>query len=261
MSILGSLIDLVAGAAQVVADAFSAFRPGRGERPRAATRPVLVLRLIVFAPASYVFTSLAWFLYAGLDLARAHVVTYGLFAAATLIAACLAAPVVHAAWSSHAAALLVCWHSPFTSQLSSVHTFVSSQFFGVCVHAPVPGVQESVVHASESSQFLGVPEHVPPEHWSPTVHSAPSSHDAALFVCWHTPFTQESEVHTFPSSQSAGEQAGGAPSLPSEPSAPSAPALRWSTRHTSRACPTKAQARTVDSGAPAASCRCCARTS
>lgn len=102
MSILGSLIDLVAGAAQVVADAFSAFRPGRGERPRAATRPVLVLRLIVFAPASYVFTSLAWFLYAGLDLARAHVVTYGLFAAATLIAACLALALayqaVRAAW-------------------------------------------------------------------------------------------------------------------------------------------------------------------
>jgi small-conductance mechanosensitive channel len=90
MSILGPLIDLVAGTAQVLADAFAAFRPGRGERPRAATRPVLVLRLIVFAPASYVFASLAWFLYAGLDLARAHFVTYGLFAAATLFAACLA---------------------------------------------------------------------------------------------------------------------------------------------------------------------------
>jgi hypothetical protein len=120
--------------------------------------------------------------------------------------------VVHALLSSHGAVLLEYTHPDSWSQLSSVHTFLSSQFSGgplthdppeqvsFAVHAlpsvqgavlllwahPVVGLQLSSVHTLLSSQLgAGPPAHDPPEQVSFVVHALPSSHATVLLVCTH----------------------------------------------------------------------------
>ena len=46
------------------------------------------------------------------------------------------------------------------------------------------GLQVSLVQGFESLQlaFTALPEHVPPEHVSPMVHDAPSSHESVLLA-------------------------------------------------------------------------------
>ena len=86
---------------------------------------------------------------------------------------------VHAFPSVHAAELLTYAHPVAGSQLSSVHTFPSSQLGA----AP--------------------PTQAPLEQVSPAVHASPSLHGAVLFT-WAQPVagSQLSSVHTLPSSQS-----------------------------------------------------------
>jgi hypothetical protein len=118
--------------------------------------------------------------------------------------------VVHALPSSHADVLST-WTQPVAGlQLSSVHTFPSSQFGGgpplqvpppqvsavvqaepsshaeallAKPQAPVCGSQLSSVHTLLSLQTVGVPGwHEPPPQTSPEVHALPSSHAAALLT-------------------------------------------------------------------------------
>jgi len=68
---------------------------------------------------------------------------------------------------------------------------------------PVAELQVSSVHTFPSSQLsAGPPAHTPPLHASFVVHTLPSSQGAVLFV-WTQPVAglQVSSVHTFPSSQ------------------------------------------------------------
>src|SRR5439155_1449397 len=134
--------------------------------------------------------------------------------------------------SEQGAALLV-WTQPVAElQVSSVHTFPSSQLSAgppahtpplhasFVVHAlpssqgavlfvwtqPVAGLQLSSVQALPSSQ-LGArpPTHTPPPHASLMVQAFPSSHGAVLFV-WTHPVVglQLSSVQGLPSLQFRG---------------------------------------------------------
>jgi hypothetical protein len=86
---------------------------------------------------------------------------------------------------------------------SFVHGSGSAQFFGVLTHTPPE--HESSVQEFSSSQFIGAPgEQLPPEHWSPTVQSSPSSHDALFGACTQAPAAHESSVQGLLSSQSIG---------------------------------------------------------
>src|SRR3990172_3473892 len=87
--------------------------------------------------------------------------------------------VVHAFPSAHVAELLTYAHPVVGSQLSSVHTFPSSQL------------------------GAGPPTQIPPSQASPVVQASPSMQGAVLFT-WTQPVagSQLSSVHTLPSSQS-----------------------------------------------------------
>jgi hypothetical protein len=137
---------------------------------------------------------------------------------------------VQALPSSQGAALFSLTHPVCASQESVVHPFPSSQSGGgppthrppahasdvvqalpslqgamlsSCEH-PRPGSHPSFVHTLPSSQSgAGPPTHSPPAHVSNVVHAFPSSHGTTLSRCAHPLIgSQESSVHTFPSSQS-----------------------------------------------------------
>src|SRR3990172_8632313 len=98
-------------------------------------------------------------------------------------------------------------HTPLMHVSLNVAGFPSSQalLLFVFVH-PLTGSQASSVHTLPSSQRVGAPDmHTPLLHTSPVVQASPSSQRLLLFVLVH-PLTgsQESSVHTFPSSQRFG---------------------------------------------------------
>ena len=69
------------------------------------------------------------------------------------------------------------WQSPSLQDSFTVHGLASSQLplFGVCSH-PVCELQVSSVQGLASSQLVGPPaKQIPFWHWSPVVHSLPSS--------------------------------------------------------------------------------------
>jgi hypothetical protein len=118
-----------------------------------------------------------------------------------------------------------CWHPVDVLQLSTVHSFPSSQFSGdPAVHVP-PTHESPTVHTLPSEQLVplgaGDPAlHIPPTHESPAVHTLPSEQLVPLGAggCWHPDVgLQESVVHAFPSSQSTGLPA---TQLPPEHSSP-----------------------------------------
>jgi hypothetical protein len=90
---------------------------------------------------------------------------------------------------------------------SSVHAFVSlhGPVLFVCTH-PLPGLQLSSVHTWPSSQSSGtLPAHVPPPHTSDVVHASPSSHACVLFVYTHPlPLLHVSSVHPLLSLHTSG---------------------------------------------------------
>src|SRR5439155_1345728 len=95
-------------------------------------------------------------------------------------------------------------HRPPLQTSPPVQLFPSEQGAALLVWAqPVAELQVSSVHTFPSSQLsAGPPAHTPPLHASFVVHTLPSSQGAVLFV-WTQPVAglQVSSVHTFPSSQ------------------------------------------------------------
>lgn len=87
------------------------------------------------------------------------------------------------------------------SQVSVVHTLLSSQTLGVFTHAPVARLQLSVVQALPSSQDFGVKVQLPVEGLQASIVQRLLS-SQVLAVPVQIPFWQESaEVQRFPSSQ------------------------------------------------------------
>src|SRR5438093_394905 len=95
-------------------------------------------------------------------------------------------------------------HRPPLQTSPPVQLFPSEQGAALLVWTqPVAELQVSSVHTFPSSQLsAGPPAHTPPLHASFVVHTLPSSQGAVLFV-WTQPVAglQVSSVHTFPSSQ------------------------------------------------------------
>jgi hypothetical protein len=91
--------------------------------------------------------------------------------------------------------------SPLVQALASSHGAV----LFTCVQ-PVAGLQASLVHTLPSSQLGGAPPtQTPPEQVSFVVQALPSSQAAVLLLCRQpTMKSQESSVHTLPSSQLGG---------------------------------------------------------
>jgi len=115
------------------------------------------------------------------------------------------APPVEQTWPSAAGVHL---HVPSVPHSATRHAFPSSHSDASvhghpsnvrCTHCPVAGLQPSLVHSFPSSQRFGVPTHAPTWQWSPTVHRLPSSHGppsgpasamhcptvTAHFITWH----------------------------------------------------------------------------
>ena len=150
--------------------------------------------------------------------------------------------------------LLTCVQPLAGSQLSSVHTFPSSQFdpgppiqtpplqaspvvhvfpslqgvvLSTCVQ-PVANSQLSSVQTFPSSQLgAGPPTQAPAEQVSPVVHASPSLQGAVLLT-WVQPVagSQPSSVHTFPSSQLAVEPPTQTPPTQASPVVQPSPSLQ-----------------------------------
>jgi hypothetical protein len=88
--------------------------------------------------------------------------------------------------------------SPVVHRLPSLHAAV----LFACAQ-PEAGTHESLVQGLLSSQFgAAPPTHTPPAQVSAVVHALPSVQDTVLLACAQPDAgTQESVVHTFPSSQ------------------------------------------------------------